>query len=296
MERERDRESVCVFLCVCVSAAERRCWTRALAGHIKKETRCQEDLRTMKTWTRWFDTAELRSSASYQDGRVFSSIYWMIYWDGERKKKNPFSSLFISVLNNNGMNNHKLIKKLEVQWKEGQLRPQLGSLNHSAPAIPSPQPRRRSRRSAAGHLETGMSLNWNLCRGSLTWAACGFSVFTENWSSWKEGWCSSRLPPAFEARHRNHTFISLLAGPSGARVLSFSSSPLPGRDWKDSPVSKWHSHKVKVVHVLFFLFIFKGRIIPLQCCVGFCRTSAWISRRYTYALPLEPPSHRIPPL
>ena len=34
---------------------------------------------------------------------------------GREKKKNPFSSLFISVLNNNGMNNHKLIKKLEVQ-------------------------------------------------------------------------------------------------------------------------------------------------------------------------------------
>ena len=29
-------------------------------------------------------------------------------------------------------------------------------------------------------------------------------------------------------------------------------------------------------------FIFNCRIIALQCCVGFCRTSTWLSHRYTY--------------
>ena len=44
----------------------------------------------------------------------------------EKKKKNLFSSLFISVLNNNGMSKHKFIKELELQGKEGRLRPQAG--------------------------------------------------------------------------------------------------------------------------------------------------------------------------
>ena len=34
----------------------------------------------------------------------------------------------------------------------------------------------------------------------------------------------------------------------------------------------------------FFSFIFNWRIIALQCSVGFCRTSMWISHRYTYVL------------
>ena len=51
--------------------------------------------------------------------------------------------------------------------------------------------------------------------------------------------------------------------------------------------------------LFFFLlinsFIFNWRIIALQYCVSFCRTSAWISHRYTnVSLPLEPPSH-LPP-
>ena len=41
----------------------------------------------------------------------------------------------------------------------------------------------------------------------------------------------------------------------------------------------------------FLLFIFNGRIIALQCCIGFCHTSTWISLRYTYA----PPSSLLPP-
>ena len=39
------------------------------------------------------------------------------------------------------------------------------------------------------------------------------------------------------------------------------------------------------VFSLFFfvyLFIFNWRMIALQCCVGFCHTSAWIGHRYTY--------------
>jgi len=36
---------------------------------------------------------------------------------------------------------------------------------------------------------------------------------------------------------------------------------------------------------------FNWRIIALQNFVVFCQTSTWISHRYTYPLPFEPPSH-----
>ena len=47
----------------------------------------------------------------------------------------------------------------------------------------------------------------------------------------------------------------------------------------------------------FFNLIFNCRKIALQCCVGFCHTTAWISHNYTHVpqllhLPPLPPSHR----
>ena len=50
---------------------------------------------------------------------------------------------------------------------------------------------------------------------------------------------------------------------------------------------------------LFLVFLsiyFNWRIIVLQCCIGFCHTSIWITYRYKYVPFLEPPSHRFPPL
>ena len=47
------------------------------------------------------------------------------------------------------------------------------------------------------------------------------------------------------------------------------------------------------------LFIFNWRIIALQCCVGFCHSTTWISHRYTYVLSflnLPSTSHPVPPL
>ena len=44
-----------------------------------------------------------------------------------------------------------------------------------------------------------------------------------------------------------------------------------------------------------FYFIFNWRIIALQNCVVFCQTT-WVSCRYTYPFPLEPPSHLPLPL
>ena len=36
------------------------------------------------------------------------------------------------------------------------------------------------------------------------------------------------------------------------------------------------------IFLLINLFIFNGRILALQCCVGFCHTSTWKSQRYTF--------------
>ena len=51
--------------------------------------------------------------------------------------------------------------------------------------------------------------------------------------------------------------------------------------------------KINSKCVCIYKFIFKWKIIALHCCVGFCRTSAWISHRHTYIpsflnLPLTP--------
>ena len=53
----------------------------------------------------------------------------------------------------------------------------------------------------------------------------------------------------------------------------------------------------KIIYI--FLIIFNWRIIALQCCVGLCHTSAWISHRHAYDSPLwnlPLTSHPIPPL
>ena len=49
--------------------------------------------------------------------------------------------------------------------------------------------------------------------------------------------------------------------------------------------------------LFYFIFIFNWSIIALHCCNGFCHTTTWISRRYTYVhsllnfLPTATPSH-----
>ena len=50
--------------------------------------------------------------------------------------------------------------------------------------------------------------------------------------------------------------------------------------------------------ILAVVFIFNWRIIVVQCCIGFCHTSTWISHRCAYVLSLlslPPISHPIPP-
>ena len=61
-------------------------------------------------------------------------------------------------------------------------------------------------------------------------------------------------------------------------------------------ICRWHDLYSHYPHC-FFKFIFNWRIITLQCCVGFCHTTAWIIHKYAYMPSLEPLPHpHIPPL
>ena len=63
-------------------------------------------------------------------------------------------------------------------------------------------------------------------------------------------------------------------------------------------VQSW-KHYCTFFYHQFFKFIFNWRITALQCCVGFCHMTTWISHQYTYVpsflnLPPNCP-HSIPP-
>ena len=58
-------------------------------------------------------------------------------------------------------------------------------------------------------------------------------------------------------------------------------------------------HQMVSFFFFFFFFTFNWRTIALQCCVGFCHTTAWISHKisalsYICPLPLEPISQPQP--
>ena len=97
-----------------------------------------------------------------------------------------------------------------------------------------------------------------------------------------------------------------ISGPRGNPTFSFLRARLTVL-YRGCPGSHSHSQCRSIPfsahllqHLLFTdLLIFNWRIIALQCCVGFCHTSAWISPDgYTYVpflLNLSLTSHPIPP-
>ena len=89
------------------------------------------------------------------------------------------------------------------------------------------------------------------------------------------------LPWIYSFLHRRWPYLFCRSfqdqmGPSVLSVLSFSSrhwsvlAPLPA----SPPLLS-----MEIAYLLFskYWFIFNWRIIALQCCVGFCHTSTWIS-------------------
>ena len=87
-------------------------------------------------------------------------------------------------------------------------------------------------------------------------------------------------------------------------LLSWSTRPraraivvAPAVQHEGSSQTRDQTLKRQADSFFFFLcwIIFNWTIIALRCCVGFCRTSTWISHRYTYVPSCLPPaSHPIP--
>ena len=129
---------MCMSDAVCVRQQREVAGPVPWAGHTKKEICYQEDLRTKKTWTSWFYTAEFICATSYQDWRLFSAIYWMIYWDGEKKKRTSFLIYsFLSLIIMEWVNTSSS-RSWNFREKKEDLDPKLGSLSFGTLAIPSP--------------------------------------------------------------------------------------------------------------------------------------------------------------
>ena len=110
-------------------------------------------------------------------------------------------------------------------------------------------------------------------------------------------WCGSFFKVFIEFVTILLLFYVLLFWLWGMWDLSF-----PTRDRTHTPFTGRGGSFFRL-YIQMYWFIFKIyfwlEIIALQCCVGFCQSSTWISHRHAYVLSLvnlPPTSHTIPPL
>ena len=61
---------------------------------------------------------------------------------------------------------------------------------------------------------------------------------------------------------------------------------LSSPDWKAKSLNHCTARGILPVRVFLFVWLKDDCFFALQCCVGFCHTSTWVSHKFTYIPPL----------
>ena len=141
-------------------------------------------------------------------------------------------------------------------------------------------------------ISTSKNIHWkDWC---WSWNSNTLATWCKELTHWKRPWCWERLKAGGEGDDRGQD--DWMASPTQWTWVWVDCG---NWWWTGSPGVLWFMGSQRVGQDWVTELNWTERIIALQCCVGFCHTTAGISLKYTYVpslLKLLPTPYPIPPL